>query len=164
MRGTVTSASTTFGVWGRSKSGSALAAGVRAEGNGAEGASQPRAAALEIRNGAITVSGSLRPAGTLPVEGDWIALRAFCEAEGQHTIGQMASVTLNNDLIRENSIILATVETLAEVYYNRAYHVQVHGKSAGTCQFRVTVLGACDPPGDTIVVHYQIINPAPDGG
>jgi hypothetical protein len=147
-----------------------IAAGVHAVGFGAAGPGLPNAAALNIDNGAVNVSGPniTRAAGTLIVPlSAWIRINscsATCPPNCTHVhpIGYYADVTLANDLIitggtpdLDDSIILATVETLAPgplgvppfpTPYGApqpwvSWYVQVHSKAPGTCTFRITRMG-----------------------
>ena len=86
------------GVEGRSSSDDRTSAGVRAVGNGAG-----KAAALEIANGAITVSGTDRPAGTIDL--------TRSPAPGPSACTLVVDGTITNALIRTDSIILLTLET-----------------------------------------------------
>ncbi len=151
-----------------------LAAGVHAVGFGAAGAGLPNAAALNIDNGAVNVSGPVitRAAGTLLVPpAAWIRINscpATCppSCTHVHTIGYYADVALANDLIiaggtpdLDDSIILATLDTLAPgpipgppfpTPYGAplpwiSWYVQVHSKAPGSCMFRVTRMGEAPP-------------------
>lgn len=174
-----------YGVHGRSRSNGQGSAGVLAEGNGngSSPPSAPRAAALEIRNGAITVSGTgARPAGTIEVPSvGWTKIES-CNTSNPgpgnhfHKIGDYIDVQLANDLIvikntvgGEGSIILATVEVESGEVAPLSYSVHVWDKDPGNAVFRVTAMGhdsgngSCGAPDSGVrrVVHYQIINPLP---
>lgn len=172
----------TYGVWGQSLSMAANGSGVRAQGNGVDSPGNPRAAALEVRNGAIRVSGSLRPAGSLCIDAvPWEPMDAGlqsiqCPSDNDpshgHGIGYYADILLVNPLIvaggcNVGSIITATVETTATPPPGTSYYVQVLNKQQGNCTFRVTRMGtvACIPttPDEPLRIHYVIINPAPIG-
>jgi hypothetical protein len=169
---TISSASTTYGVWGRSKSTSADGAGVKAEGNGASGLGNPRAAALEINNGAVRVGGANRPAYTVVVdsipEDEWVSI-STCSYEDPvvgshgHILAWQTDVVVNNSLIVDNSIILATIEAYVVATSYASHSVQVSSKGAGFCAFRVTAIGAsvypCGPPTSGVKIHYMVINP-----
>jgi len=153
------------GVSGSSLSVNSRAAGVQASGAGAAGPGLPRAAALEINNGAIVVSGGARPAGTIGVAGGWQELlscpTACPDCDHTHVIGRYVDVALANELIVADSMILVTVETPTPPI-RVAYSTQIHSKAPGTAYVRVTATGdpgGCAPPGDALQVHYQIINP-----
>lgn len=173
------------GVWGYSNAinPADAAAGVRAEGNGVMGPGLPNAAALHIRDGAIYVSGTSRPAGAICVPGPWTAIHS-CREGGQcptgtpphgHIIGWYCDVVLLEDLIVAGppcmppaSIIEATAETMMPPPPCTSYYVQVHSKFPGTCTFRVSRMGSvspcqCAPPAEPVWVNYLIINPAPLG-
>ncbi len=163
-----------YGVHGRAVGieGPEGSAGVLAEGDGTEPfpSGPPRAAALEIRNGAIRVSGDARPAGTIVLPaGGWVSIQSCDALSGppghSHTIGFQQDVPLLNDLIVDDSIILATVELNDPEGPTVSYSVYVREKHPGQAVLRVTTIGmqggACPPPSGTITrsVHYLIINP-----
>jgi hypothetical protein len=165
---TVPTAGMTYGVWGRSSAEPASAAGVLAQGNGAPVPGTPRAAALELRNGAIRVSGDARPAGTVPVPVGWMSVidcpqnvpGVIPPSTGTHTHveGFFTDAPLLNPLIVPDTIITATVENLSPTP-RWAYSVNVQSKVPGSCVFRVYAPG-CPPPDDPLVVHYVLVNPA----
>jgi hypothetical protein len=130
-------AGTLDGVWATSTGTNRQAAGLRAWGNGDAGPGAPRAAALDIYNGGINVSGfpasfpeRHRPAGTIVVPpGSWSVM--YPQTVGQnsappaaadfnphlHQMGWISDVTLTNNLIIaggtsnvDESIIVASVE------------------------------------------------------
>lgn len=164
------------GVHGSSISTTPAAAGVRATGDGASGPGLPNAAALQVDNGAITVSGPLpvRASGTIVLPPAWVPIiscdNTFGPLPHNHTIGHYADVVLLNDLIlpgppNVGSMIMASVETVPGPPTPRtSFYVQVWAKMPGTCTFRVTRMGSPDPmtcplPGEVNYVHYTIINP-----
>ncbi len=155
------------GVRGRSQSTDSSASGVLAEGKGVAGAGSPQAAALDIRDGAIRVSGSVRPAGTVSVVGLWVPVISCVtpcpDCEHAHIIGFCIDVPLVNDLIVSDSIILVTVETVGTPL-RPCYSAQIHTKTPGGAMIRVHCAGdpgtgICKPPTDVLEVHYQVINP-----
>ena len=158
------------GVMAGSSGFSEEAAGVVAIGNGAHLPGEPRAAALRIANGAVTVSGFTRPAGTIELDTSvWLTQETcemFCPDScfHKHQVGQYAEVTLFNELIKGDSIILLTVRTEGDVGDDRTYYAQISGQSSGLADIRVSAMGN-DPgcltpdPGEFIKVHYFIINP-----
>ncbi len=159
---------TNHGLHGQSISTNPGAAAVLAEGNGTSSPGSPRAAALDIRNGAIRVSGNVRPAGTISV-GATTGLFVVSSGTGptccphNHAIGVYLDVSLENALIVSDSMIIATIETPGAAS-GTAYFVQVFGKTAGSCTFRVTASGSSFSPSMAIgpfLIHYQITNPAP---
>ena len=148
------------------------AAGIMAEGNGVAGPGAPRAAALRIQNGAVTVGGENRPAGTLDLSGvawtDQQSCETFCAKTcfHKHQVSRYAEKTLPNTLIKGDSIILLTVRTTGVGGDPRTYYAQVSAQTSGSATVRVTAVGndpAClDPdPGEEVKVHYWIINPLP---
>lgn len=149
-----------YGVWGRSGSSSAKSAGVLAEGTGALAPGTPAAAALEVRNGAIVVSGadSLRAAGTLSLPPlTWTDVDACGTDVGYH-----ADALVRNRLVKMNSIILVTVEDTSSNY---PFSANVRQKAPGEFVVRITALGknppSCSAPGPGVPgkVHYLILNP-----
>ena len=171
--GEVPDDSPSYGVHGYAQSSNPESAGVLAEGQGnTPPLGQLDAAALEIRNGAINVSGHSRPAGTIPIIGAWSETIESCDnTEGQppahfHVFGYWIDVDLDNSLVVSNSIILVTVELEVLEGSSFSYFAHVHAKSPGQAKIRITAIpkslgGACDPPSETVnrSVHYLIINP-----
>lgn len=164
------------GVHGTSTSTAPTAAGVRGTGSGASGPGLPNAAAVQVDNGAITVSGPLltRASGSIVVPGPWAPIMSCNNVAVVpphfHPIGYSADVVLLNDLIlpgppNVGSMIMATVETFpGPPPAKTSYYVQVYAKVAGSVTFRVTRMGTPDPPGCPVpgeinYVHYTIINP-----
>lgn len=95
----------TYGVVGQSTSMNPEAAAVRAEGFGAL-PGVPAAAALELRDGAIRVSGFNRPAGTIWVAAtspDWLPIMSCTNTSGPpphtHIVARYLDVCLENNLI-----------------------------------------------------------------
>jgi hypothetical protein len=146
-------------------------AGIRAIGNGIFLPGIPQAAALEIHDGAIRVTGDddnvPKPAGIIEILtdswGDFLMTDEItCDnCSHMHSIGSIADCTLDNGLIVPGSVILLTVET------NFAYPVFVNIVSieAGTAHVRFTTFGcygvepdACSHPA-SVKAHYLIINP-----
>jgi len=147
------------GIVGSTLSDSSTHAGIRAEGHGVS-ANGPNAAALEINNGAIRVSGPVRPSGTFTVTGNWNPLNSCGNGDPYHTheIGQFTMYNLQDNLIvgdPDGSIILLTVEN--QSYYSLYAHVV--SKTNGSAQIRITAMGCSMTVGD-VKVHYLIINPA----
>jgi hypothetical protein len=158
----------TTGVWGDSFSTSELASGVLAGGFGAMGPGAPAAAAIEINNGAITVSGGIRPAGTITAPGPWTCMDSWQNPPGPvpphcHPIGAFQDVILTNNLIKPDSIILLTVRD-PPPSPGKACFVQVLTQTPGTANLRVAVMGSlqcvypCSYSGP-VRIHYLIINP-----
>ena len=153
------------GVRGYSSSPASTASGVLAEGDGVNGPGAPRAAAVDIRNGAIVVSGEERPAGRLYMPTLQFELRS-CESgcagcNHDHVVGHYGQVTLANDLIKPDSLIYLTVEDAAEA--NRSFFAEVIDRQAGLATIRVSAVGGgevCDPFAVSASVGYLIINPA----
>jgi hypothetical protein len=165
-----------YGVHGRSLSNDEESAGVLAEGNGTAGPGGILAAALEIRNGAIRVSGTERTAGSLVLPGSsWLPI-VSCDGGDfvhPHIIGHYTELLLVNDLITVDSIILLTVEVGNEgpgVVGSYHAHVKNYAQTPpGSRAIRVNVMG--DPTGGacnglpasvsaTLRIHYLIINPS----
>ncbi|HLA39540.1 MAG TPA: hypothetical protein VJ417_06070 [Candidatus Glassbacteria bacterium] len=161
-------AGVTRGVWGTNNSTDEWAAGVRAEGNGVNGPGAPAAAAVEINNGAVTVSGGTRPAGTIGAPGPWTCMDSWAPPPGAvpphcHPIGAFQDVLLVNDLIKPYSIILLTVRDPPPTP-GKACFVQVLTQEPGKALLRVAVMGSylCQYPcgyDGPVRVHYLIINP-----
>lgn len=162
-----------FGILAGSDGFSAEAAGVMALGNGAESPGEPRAAALRIDNGAVTVSGETRPAGTIDLDTSvWFeqeSCESFCPDScfHKHQVSQYAETVLFNDYLRGDSIILLTVRTTGDAGDHRTYYAQVSFQTTGAAAICLTAVGN-DPgcltpdPGEEIAVHYFIINPLDD--
>ena len=167
-----------YGVHGAAQCNDQNSAGVLAEGNGAAGPGQPRAAALRIENGAITVNEMTAvhptsPAGTIPIMGTWDIVVSCNNAPPPsqihtHQIGYYLDVDLQNDLIVGDSMILVTVEvvTASPEPDVVSYFANVYDKlgAGGHAKIRVTAITKgpqCDPPSETVnrSVHYLIINP-----
>ncbi len=164
-------------------------AGVHAAGFGASAPGMPNAAALNVDNGAMGVSGPVvaqRTAMTIPVPGPWISISSCKNVPAPpahiHTIGYYCDVAVANDLILggefifpppgiENttrSILIPSVETNAPPVGWASYYIQVHSQMPGSCVLRVTRMGdpdgSCTPPdliGDAVYAHLLIINPNP---
>ena len=158
----------TAGVHGENDSADEVAAGVRGEGNGVNGPGAPAAAAIRIDNGAITVSGGTRPAGTILAPGPWTCMNSWQNPPGPvpphcHPIGGYQDVFLFNDLIKPDSIILLTVRD-PPPEPGKACFVQVLTQDPGVANLRVAVMASsqcrypCDYVG-AVRVHYLIINP-----
>lgn len=163
----------TFGVVGESTSADFRSAAVQARGNGTAAPGTPQAAALEINNGAIRVTGMRRPAGTLIVPpGPWMEITSFlddidcCPSRHRHCIGGMREIILINDLITPGSMILLTVDGNYTGYpYATALTAQVVLKASGSATIRLCVIGGDPnvfgppPPGGLLRVNYLILNP-----
>ncbi|TWT42412.1 hypothetical protein RAS1_35440 [Phycisphaerae bacterium RAS1] len=169
-----------YGVRGQNNSTLDAAAGVLCQGNGVAGPGAPNAAALEVSNGAIRVSGPVRPAGTVcpPPPIGWEPIESCVSGDPYphtHIIGWYADFPLANPLIiaggcppTVGSIIQVTVETEFPPPPCTSWYVQIHSKAAGGCTIRVSRMGVdvaagCVPPSEPFWVHYVIINPAPPG-
>lgn len=173
-----------YGVRGQTNSTLAAAAGVYAQGNGVAAPGVPNAAALEISNGAITVSGAVRPAGRVcpegpawsPIESCSTSICIMPNPTHNHTIGWFTDIPLVNPLIIDDvgcavggvgSLIQVSVETEFPPPPWTSWYVQVHSKVPGSCMLRVTRMGSvacnCTPPAELFWVNYLIINPAAGG-
>jgi len=86
----------------------------------------------------------------------------FQDCTGQD-LGFYADVTLSNNLIVSNSIILVTLERVASSAGNQVLVASVFNKEPGSATIRIVALGgpSCNLAAATILIHYQIINPAP---
>jgi hypothetical protein len=172
----------TYGVRGQNISTLDSAAGVLGQGNGVLGPGVPNAAALEISNGAIRVSGPVRPAGVAcgppawsPIESCINGSCGFDPNPHNHIIGWYTDIPLANPLIipggcppEVGSVIQATVETAVPPPPCTSWYVQVHSKAPGACMLRVSRMGVvtpcgCYPPTEEFWVNYVIINQAPLG-
>lgn len=153
------------GVHGRSLSTDVQSAGVLAEGNGVDLPGFRQAAALEVRNGAITVNGDIRPAGTLEITPEgWVSITG-CAATP--TIGFRMERMLQNDLIDEDCILLLTVACDDPANPGTAYFADVRDLHPGQATIRIACMGQaggpCQPPPASaqVRVNYLIINPLP---
>jgi len=157
-----------FGVYGSSVSTLPTAAGVGAQGFGTAGPGVPNAAALEIRNGAITVVGPTKPANKITVAG-WTCFSAWDDgpdcntlAYGRAPIGAFSNAVITNNLIRVDSLIYLTVRGGPPSPGTSCY-AQVLTQAPGTATVRVTALGGptCLPCAysGAVDVNYLIINP-----
>jgi len=155
------------GVLGKSLSLKEKDAGVLAEGNG--GGNRPQAAALEIRNGAIRVSGASRPAGIVTTTMDSASVLVSCtlncpNCDHSHNIGFYKDLAISNDLVVPESIIQLTVQ--APIGTQSIFGAHIAGIQAGVIQIRVALTGQpfrgpCIPPNPAmpVKIHYLIINP-----
>jgi len=150
------------GVLGKSESTVSSNAGVYAIGNGADSPGTPRAAALKISNGAITVSGQSRPVGTYSIDPtaawtefeDYDAVCSDGSCIHQHQIGWFIDINIPNDLIvLDNSILFLTVQADG----GRAF-ASVHRVLAGAADVRVTFVGWRAVAPTDVRVNYLIIN------
>ncbi len=138
------------GVHGRSVTANPANAGVHAEGNG----DRFQAAALEIDNGAITVSGASRPAGFWQVPCTDTCETDFWECpqcDHRHRMAVYGETVVYNDLIRPESIILLTVQGGVHCF------AEVISVAQGSAWIRQT--SVCWPPAGCGQVNYLIINP-----
>jgi hypothetical protein len=161
-------AGATYGTEGVSIGTNPNAAAIRGLGNGAAGPGVPRAAALRIENGVITVAGPAKTADKITVSG-WTCFHAWDDESdcnnlhyGRAPIGANADATITNSLIRGDSLLYLTVRGGPPSPGTSCY-AQVLSQSPGTAQIRVTVLGGptCQPCSysGTVDVNYLIINP-----
>ncbi|MEW6250737.1 MAG: hypothetical protein AB1716_08825 [Planctomycetota bacterium] len=147
-----------YGVSGYSGSSASNAAGIRAIGAGASSPGLPKAAALQIQSGAITVTGNPSPAGTLNVSGSgWSDIYTATASGHQHRMGVTKTATLSNSLIRANSFILLTPYVATS---GTAVAAVVNSQSAGQASISISVFG--DAP-SAAYIHYLIINPEQPG-
>jgi hypothetical protein len=163
-------------------------AGVHAVGNGAAGGA-PRAAALRIHNGAITVSGSNRPADIVPVPeltNPIYSCDEICpECSHRHVIGHSIDIWVLNDLVvaskpnnPKSSIIQLTVQANDHGYDPVKFSAHLLEIRNGRFKVRVAVTGTAtlvapgvpnllckwiDPTEIEPKLHYLIVNPFPPG-
>jgi len=149
-------------LWGVSNATNSIAAGVKATGNGAN-AGVPRAAALEINNGSIRVTGANKPAGKVPFGPNWTSFNTCMRDDGDgdhnHQFAWRTNVTLTDSLITGQSFILLTPEYSG---VDSAATVHLVSQTAGEAIITVTVFGSSDcfaTKTETGYVHYLIINP-----
>jgi hypothetical protein len=159
------------GVYGWSQSPSPDAAGVLAEGSGVGAPGTPKASALEVRNGAIVVNGTNRPAGTFQFDAgtaSWTAIASCNNTAGptthSHAIGWGTEVTLLNPLLKTDSILLLTVQ-IASGAPLAAYGAYVKSiGTSGSALIEVTRVGVdtpatCAIPTGLVKLHYLVVNP-----
>ncbi len=157
-----------FGVHGASHSVASNAAGVLAIGNGAAGNGMPRAAALEVRSGAIRVTGTPKPTGSAVIN-TFFEILSSTEYPTDpyphcHTIGCYGDTVINNDLIVAGSQIFLSVDEDVIPTPGKSCSAQILTKAPGTATIRATVFGyGCQMPTygcqGEVQVHYLIINP-----
>lgn len=158
-----------YGVHGLARTLDPTAAGVLAEGWGADDG-YPHdiyAAALEVRNGAIRVSGEIRPAGTVEFMGTW-TVTATCDdgpygnPDHAHYAGYYASFWLEHALITDDSILILTPEYRDD---DSVVTAHVRELDSGRAEIWIGAIpadwngGYCHPPSGTTHIHYLIINP-----
>ena len=134
-----------WGVNGESDSEDFFKAGLRGVGM----SDKDKAAALEIHDGAIRVSGPSRPAGKLAVAVSWSDI---IDSAGD-IIGWEATATVSNNLIdAARSIILVTTEEMG-----RPISATITTVYDGSFLLKFGALGA-NQPGGAVGLHYLIIN------
>ncbi len=160
----------TYGGKFTSNSTNSNAAGVLAVGNGVSSPGNPQAAALEIRNGAVRVSGANQPAGKIVFDGPWQPIFSTQNPpqpvnpphQHQHVIGCSTSETLLNDLITPSSFILLTPEWLGgPPVHTKSLTVHLENIGEGAAEVFVAVHGNFDCL-ELVAegyVHYWIVNP-----
>ena len=145
-----------YGVSGKSTSTDLQIAGVRAEGAGNTGA-----AALEVRNGAIRVTGDTKPAGSIDVSllgfpGLFGTAQLSCpECSASVDLGWVFNGTLVHPLIKPDSIILLTVDFGGSPPDDFAMFAAAHSKSNGSVQIRVAS-NLCDLNDDDSCDFFDI--------
>jgi hypothetical protein len=169
---TISSDSITYGVWGRSKSTIEMAASVNAEGNGVEAPGIPKAAALRIEGGAITVKrgvSGVRPAGSITVSG-FIGVHSstelscgFIHDNNMHWVGAMANADIVNPLIKPDSFIYLTVLGNPGAW-PVAFAQVIDQITPGVARIRVGIMGIEENcslvvPNPSLKVRYLIVNP-----
>jgi hypothetical protein len=152
-----------YGVVGEARLPDPKKAGVKAVGDGTSGPGVPNAAALEIDNGAITVSGVDRPAGIHTFSPSWtpqtdepviVSCSCGCGHDPhQHIYYYWTISAIFNPLIVPNSIIQLTVQASEPMF------AQVVNIGNGVAQIQVTTVTPPFPPEGDVIVHYLIINP-----
>ena len=129
-------------------SSSSGAAGVRAVGAGASSAGNPNAAALEVRNGAIRITGTVKPAGT----------QVVTLSTGMKTV----RVTINNVLVQANSFIHVSVTAgggdPALGTDKDTYSVVVRSKTTGSFDVEVSCDQGNVPASEDVTIEYLIMN------
>ncbi|MCC7142396.1 MAG: hypothetical protein IT349_09875 [Candidatus Eisenbacteria bacterium] len=149
------------GVHGDADNDDATAAGVLAEGGGVLLPGVPRSAALEVRDGAIRVTGPNVPAAEILLPAPSIPIFS-CTSDGHtHVIGWYVDVTLDNPLMTSSSVLLLT--TRPEFPFPRtAYTAHIMSKSAGSALVRLSVIGdytggGCMVPPGGVYLNFLII-------
>ncbi len=122
-------------------------AGIRAEGM----SHKNKAAALDIHDGAITVSGSKRPAGKVPVTLNWIPIG---DGDDFDLIGHYAILTISNDLIHP---VRSVITMTPQISFDTPFMIDILSISDGVVTIKIGSLGPLQPPA-TGFVHYHIIN------
>jgi hypothetical protein len=137
-----------YGVVGVSISNSFAAAGVRAEGYGASSAGSPNAAALEINNGAIRVTGALQPVGT----------QTATIATGMRTV----QMTITNSLAQANSFIQVSANgNGGDVNLGSdhdTFSAIVRSKNAGSFIVEISCDQGNVPSAEAVTLDYIIVN------
>lgn len=152
-----------YGVSVQCSGSSPSAAAVVAQGAGASAVTGPQAAAIDLRNGAILVSGTERAAKSVLINTPIWTPVGSCLAgttPHAHQTGAYLDVSDTNNLIVSNSIIVATVEGELPTAIPSALSVQVLRHSPGTCTFRVTIVGCNTTVLSQLKVNYMVINPS----
>lgn len=145
--GAIMKSDSSFGVIGISTSTDLNKAGVRAVGN----SDKEKAAALNIHDGAITVSGPKRPAGRDTLLLSWIPIG---DGDDNDLIGHFSFATINNALIDEDrSVIILTPQQVFDV----PLMIDIVNIVDGSVNIKVGSLGPIEPL-QTVIVHYLIIN------
>jgi hypothetical protein len=166
--GSATGSGATAGVRGSCTSLLAASAGVLAVGNGVASPGSLQAAALDIRNGALVVSGDNRPAGAIEFDASaksWEAIED-CRTDGHsHTIGWKTAIQFPHSLLTPESFVLLSVEDDGSSGAGSYSAVLTVPRTSGHARINVSRLGVedaggCPTPTGTIRVHYLIINPA----
>lgn len=150
-----------YGVVGQAELDSPDKAGVKAVGAGTSGAGVPKAAALEIENGALRVSGQDRPSRIERFTPSWSPNYttndpASC-APGpctghQHITSYFAYHYIYNNLIIPESIIQLTVQAEEPMF------AQLVDIENGRTKIQVTAVTPLQP-NEEVGIHYLIINP-----
>lgn len=149
------------GIHGDADNADPTVAGVLAEGGGVLAPGSPRSAALEIRDGAIRVTGPNLPAAEVLLPAPSIPIFS-CTSDGHtHVIGWYVDVTLDNSLMTSTSVLLLTTRPEAP-FPRTAYTAHIMSKSAGSALVRLSVIGdytagGCMVPPGGVFLNYLII-------
>lgn len=163
----------TYGVAGQNVSVDRQAAAVIGIGNGAAGPGMPQAAALEINNGAIRVTGPAltKAAGTVTTGAAWSPFKSWVNEDCNpgtvpyhcHSIGAWQNVVITNNLIIAGQSMIHVAVEGAPPAPGSACHAQILSTVNGAATVRVAVYGGlcCNGPAytGTVKVNYLIINP-----
>lgn len=136
------------GVTGESNSNNFTHAGVLGIGMG----DKDKAAAIDVHNGAITVSGQNRPAGRANLNFAWIPIG---DADDWDIIGYYTINTIQNTLIDgDRSVITLT----PHIPFDLPFTVDILSVADGSVTIKIGCMGVFDMLPSSGQVHYHIIN------